>query len=344
MKTHESLEQRMIGTYLDMLPSQESFQSEDHAEKEMIQILHALMNTLYNKPTLLFSTLHTDDAYNNRFNKSADKKPELLKDMRTAEKKINSLIEYLSSCGSGNRTAKIPSSYKNILGEIGIDISIKDGSISFSSKIYKSIDEDVSALHEEIQSNSITNYRCLFFNEQSALLNYRTLSGNPEQFNRLIDYLKSSYHFFKTQNAVSLEYIKGKNNSIPLKGGFQYKVNHIGVSMYYEPLVKMSASYSLCIPSMKKLLSFFYDMEDDLKQFILLMTKKCDNCRYCVQTDKTGTRERACISVERENEKYSLCPYFPGYSYTFDHFDGQIVDYMIKLLVFMDEHLDFLTT
>lgn len=347
MKTHKSLEQRIVSTYLDMLPHLESVQEDNQPKKEMIQILHDLFTHLYDKPSLLFSVLHPDDAYTNRFNKSADNKPELLKDMRSAEKKINSIIEFLSSLG-GNDTStmktKVPASVKNVLNDIGVDISLKDGTISFSSKVYSSVRNALSALHKEIMTNSITNYRCLFFTEQSALANYRSLSGNPAQFDKLIGYLKPSYHFFQTPNSISLEYIKGKHNSIPLKGGFQYKVNHIGISMYYEPLVKMSASFSLCIPSMKKLLTFFNDMDDLLKQFVLLMTKKCDNCRYCVQTDKTGKRERAFIGVKWENKMYDLCPYFPGYSYTFDHLDERIVEYMIKLLVFMDERLIFLTT
>ncbi len=333
MKTFKYLEQRVITTYLDMLPSPASVQKEkDSAKKEIIGILNNSLLHLFENPSLLFKTLHEDDAYNNRFNKSADKKPELLKDIRTAEKKINAFIEFLSSPGAPEeereKSKKLSTAFTGILSAAGIDTSSKKA---------------CNLLYAEIHVKGITNYRSLFFNEKSALENYRSLSGNPEQFDRLMEYLKPSYHVYLTPNSISLEYIKGKNNCVPERGGFQYKVNHIGVSMFYEPLVKMPSSYSICIPSMKKLLDFFDDMEDDLKQFILLMTKKCDGCRYCVQTDKTGTRPKAHISVIRKNTQYLLCPYFPGYSYTFDHLDEQIVTYTIKMLSFMDERLSYLT-
>ena len=71
-------------------------------------------------------------------------------------------------------------------------------------------------------------------------------------------------------------------------------------------------------------------MDDKLKSFITGTTKKCDGCRYCVQTDKSGTRPLAAINVD----DHDLCPLFCGFSYTID---DDLVDNIIELLQFIDE-------
>ena len=77
-------------------------------------------------------------------------------------------------------------------------------------------------------------------------------------------------------------------------------------------------------------------MDKQLQHFVVSRTKKCDGCKYCVQTDKTGSRPLACISIELEGEKYKLCPYFPGYNYSWSYVDDDLAEKLIRMLTFMD--------
>lgn len=96
----------------------------------------------------------------------------------------------------------------------------------------------------------------------------------------------------------------------------------------------------LCITyGLKNYLEKFDSMSSTLKDFVIEYTKKCDRCHYCVQTDKTGTRPLAYLPIDYNREKYELCPYFPGYTYSWTSIDDELVDRIIEFLSFMDEFI-----
>jgi len=100
-------------------------------------------------------------------------------------------------------------------------------------------------------------------------------------------------------------------------------------------------NWGLCIPNgLKVFLEAFESMDKKLKKFVVDRTKKCDNCRYCVQTDKKGTRPLVYITVDYEQEKYNLCPYFPGGSYSWTNINNELVDQIISFLTFMDKFIN----
>lgn len=47
-----------------------------------------------------------------------------------------------------------------------------------------------------------------------------------------------------------------------------------------------------------------------------------------------------CIPISYEKVEYQLCPYFPGYQYSWTSIDDELVDNMIEFLSFMDSVLD----
>lgn len=57
-------------------------------------------------------------------------------------------------------------------------------------------------------------------------------------------------------------------------------------------------------------------------------TKCCDQCRYCVQTDKTGQRPLSTMMVAGE----PLCPYYPGFCCAILELDAKRVSQIIALL------------
>jgi len=124
-------------------------------------------------------------------------------------------------------------------------------------------------------------------------------------------------------------------------GGFEYKIKHTGISIRYDREIKEPTVFGLCIPKSlyKTLLANFNFIKINTKQFIISRTKKCDGCRYCVQTDKTNTRPFAYIKVNCENEDYNLCPYFPGYSYCWTSINNELVEQLIDMLTLMDKYI-----
>lgn len=73
------------------------------------------------------------------------------------------------------------------------------------------------------------------------------------------------------------------------RGGNAYKIKHTGICAQFDAYVDEPVSLGLCIPSgMKPYLAHFDQMPPKVQAFVMERTKKCDGCRYCVQTDKTA--------------------------------------------------------
>ena len=107
----------------------------------------------------------------------------------------------------------------------------------------------------------------------------------------------------------------------------------------FRPKEDAPVSLGLCIPhGLKPYLSHFDAMPGPLREFILSRTKQCDGCRYCVQTDRQGTRPLACVPVRHQGAEYSLCPLVPGYGYSWTDLDDALADNLIAFLTFMDSH------
>ena len=164
----------------------------------------------------------------------------------------------------------------------------------------------------------------------SAMLEHR------EPFQRLITYLEEK-NFGRIDNKecnhqVSLDYIKcyGKADD-ELKWAWGERT-HSGMEVIYEETRRNQPLIMLRIPYYKELLARAEEMSPSLKDFILLYNKKCDNCRYCVQTDKTGKRPLAFFTVEKK----PLCPLYPGFMYRWKSLNDGTVNGIIEMLEFID--------
>jgi hypothetical protein len=113
---------------------------------------------------------------------------------------------------------------------------------------------------------------------------------------------------------------------------------HGGFGANYDPLMDIPALFWLRIPYYRKLLEQFNQMDNEVKDFVLGRGKKCNNCRYCVQTDKTGTKKPTFVTVEHK-QKYAMCTYFPGFNYCWTQLDQANVNGIIGLLTFADRIL-----
>lgn len=120
--------------------------------------------------------------------------------------------------------------------------------------------------------------------------------------------------------------------------GFYSKVKHTGISTAFFYYNEYPAVFGLHIPNdmVMTYLEGFNLMDKVVQEFVINHHTKCWNCRYCVQTDKTGLRPQAFIPTVYEQNKYNLCPRFPGYAYNWNSINDELIEKIIETLTFMD--------
>lgn len=127
---------------------------------------------------------------------------------------------------------------------------------------------------------------------------------------------------------ISLNYVKeyGKKAE-PIKKAWADK-SHLGIEISYEDLCITPATLHLRLPRIAELLSRFDEIPDEAKKLIREKLKNCDGCRYCVQTDKSGTRPLAAIAVESAKK----CPYFPSFTLRWNEVSEELPKQIMSIL------------
>ena len=294
-------------------------------------LIKCLFQLAFDEPLLFVTSLHEDDAFPNRFNSKSYGKPKLMADMKKFTKSASDLLQAMFLLGQGKQV-KIKKKQHIILSKLGINdltalpaawrwMATKDG------------------------SNISTFTHCLFNDSYPYTSEiYARLLGDSA-FKKLENWMLAQgykrydiYGVTASHCNLSLSIVNPKWSKEPPSGGFEYKIKHTGISARFDPYIANPAVFGLCIPKgmMKLLIEAFETMSENLKCFFIKQTTKCWNCRYCVQTDKTGTRPLAFINVNHKKNEYNLCTYFPGYSYCWTSIDDDLVNQLIEMLSFMD--------
>jgi hypothetical protein len=139
-------------------------------------------------------------------------------------------------------------------------------------------------------------------------------------------------------NEIAVDWVKsyGKADE-PLKTSWAERT-HGGLSIEYDWIRKSPLLFALRIPEFKTLVQHLDTMSNQTKGFVVRHTKHCDNCGYCTQTDKTGKRRPAFLTVEH-NGRHDLCLMFPGFGYTWQKLDDSLASDIRTFLVFADDTL-----
>ncbi len=330
--TYTSIEQRMASAYLAMMPNfipDEQSEVSIADQHEFYHLMKRLYELLFDQPSLIVPTLHEDDAFPTRYKKGYGK-PELQLYISKCKKDMECLFQSMYLLGQ-NADVKLNKRQRNILSLLGITNFTK-------------LPAAWTWMSNRKGANQVAFTYCLF-NENYVYATdvYARLLGEKE-FRRLEEWMISQgykaydiYNVTASDCRLSLSYANTAWGNERPNGGNEYKVRHTGISAQYDAYVNTPASFGLCIPyGLKLFLENFDSMSQRNKEFVMSRTKKCDGCRYCVQTDKTGKRPLACIPITYAQTEYMLCPYFPGYSYSFTSIDDNLVDTIIDFLVFMD--------
>ena len=333
---YTSLEQRMAKSYIDLFPK---FVPDENApvtiseQENFYSILKSIYQLGYDEPLLFVTKLHEDDVYPHRYKKMYGK-PELAVNMKKFQNAMDSLLKNMFLIGQ-NSIPEINKSQKVIFSKLGINT-------------FTQLPSAWTWMAKRPEANIITFSRCFFkidYPHQSYF--YASFFGETS-FRKLEKWMFTHgykkydiYDINKWHSILSLTYANPLWNKELPKGGFEYKIKHTGISATFDLHYKDPAIFGLCIPNgLKVFLEAFESMDLNLKKFFINQTKKCNNCRYCIQTDKTGSRPLVSITVDFQQEKYNLCPYYPGSSYSWTSINNELVEQLISFLTFMDKFIN----
>jgi len=349
---YTNLEQRMTHTYIDMFPpfvplmdGKVTIQSQE----QFYLFMKNVYQTIFDTPELFFKKINEDDAYPNRFNKSSYGKPKLYNHMKQDLKEIDELIAQLFSLGQNStvdtgkliisEAAEIKKKHLNVLPRLGLKLDNRVLSCDKLDNLFSAWKWMATRENATVVSFS----RGMFDPEYSYTQDiYATLLGDEKEFERLVQYLKKSGYsrVDLKRGPYTLDYVKQNvEKDVPLgdpKHGDPY---HYGISAEYKPDAAIPQFLILRILDMKYILLKFELQSNNLQKFIIQHAKKCDNCRYCTQTDKSGKRPQLYIDVFHEGAAYRICPLYPGFNFCFTELDEELTMNLMAFLDFMDRHL-----
>ena len=328
-----NLEQRMAHSYIALLADYKP-DADAPVSASVQEAFYTLMKALYqlafDEPAMFVPVLHEDDAFPNRFNKTAYSKQRLQADMKKFTKAVDALLHAMFLLGQGAGVS-LNQRQRSILSRLGIDegTGLPAAWTWMSTKKDANLSKFAHCLFDDAHSYTSGIYARLLGEGPFKKLENWMLDRGYKRFD--------IYRHIASDCDLSLSIANPAWSADPPRGGFEYKIRHTGISARFDAYAKNPPVIGLCIPNgMKTYLEAFDEMDPALAGFIVSRTKKCDNCGYCVQTDKTGARPKAYTPVKHAGIAYNLCTYYPGYNYCWSRLDDDIVDKLIDMLSFMD--------
>lgn len=128
---------------------------------------------------------------------------------------------------------------------------------------------------------------------------------------------------------ITLDYVKNHGvKEEPVKAAWAER-EHSGIELGIDEIREKPLFLALRMPMFKAVLSRIGEFDEQSGKFILSRTKSCDNCHYCIQTDKSGKRPIAAIGTANG----AKCPLFPGFGFIWYELDEELCE---KLLTTID--------
>lgn len=350
---YTSLEQLVIDRYASAMAefrAAECAAAEADSQRAFHRLAAQIYAALYADPGIMFSSFHKADIYRNRYNMSSENKPELYGLIKRIMAALDGFFEMLralpgAAAAEGGilripKAVKLKKSHIKVLEAVGMSCTADKSEYVIDMGGHVRALPAWKWLAERADISLFLFERCEFVSAAEYAHDiFRRRLGDEAAFDRLIRYLRENGYECSVMRGdeLTLDYAKdyGKKPS-PLKAGWAER-DHSGIECRYYPVIDKAFAVTLRIPRNTELLGMFDSMPDMVKEFVVNQNPKCSNCRYCVQTDKSGARPLACIQVEHGSNKYALCPRFPGFHFTWDEIDDEIVGNMIAYLRFIED-------
>jgi len=325
----------MVQSYIDLFPQfvpDESSEIGIPEQEFFYTIMKGLYQLIFEDPTIIVPALHEDDAFPNRYSKSSYGKPELQANVRKIIKAMDTLLQNLFITGQ-DANVMLNKKQMSALSQLGVNslARVPPAWTWMASRPGASLISFSYCFFKEDYSYSPDIYARLLGEDAFRKLKRWMVGQGYKQYD--------IHHTTASDCKLSLTYANPAWSTERPNGGFEYKVISTGIAAQYDPCFKQSVVLGLCIPKglMRTVLESFDTMCETLKTFVVERTTKCWECRFCVQTDKTGKRPLANILIEYDQAEYNLCTYFPGYSYCWNSIDDELADRLIEMLSFMDK-------
>ncbi len=340
-REYSSLEQRIVKYYQDLLaPYYPCKDISGESQKEYYSFIQELYDKLFTEPEGFFSRLYEDDAHPNRFNNASYKKPELKRHMKGDQAKIEELFLLLIDIGKtgGKKDGQLGISsdmtkkQERLLAYMGFTVA--EGFVHHNK--YKDIGEAIIYLAGK-EKNLWSMMYCWFEVTYPYLEKTYAKHYNHEQYERLTGWLQE--HGYQSSvgscSGVTLDYYKCSAKEEKLLG---YAIHgdkfHYGFTFEFRADARVMQHCELRIIRFADILNTYDTLSDQTRTLVKQRTKRCDFCRYCIQTDKTGKRPLAAIIME---DGTGFCPYYPGFNYVFEQLNELEVDWIIAFLIDMEK-------
>jgi hypothetical protein len=349
-KNFDNLAQRMVYVYLGSFPRfvpVKSEQASEYAQKQMFRFLEDMLCKLYDNPALIDLPLPPDDCYEDWM--LNNKKPFLIKAMRSINKSITSFFTILHRIGEvgiikdnrlyvDKKQVRITSKTLAQLAQFGVDSDSGKDQVVFWSDAYAGLFPAwklLASVSSENQNDPLIEFSRGMFDPTYPYNSdiYSFLSGNETLFFALETFFKvNGYERLDNQKPST-----SADNGIRIDWRKSYtEKDSGGIDIWFDFRKRNPLKFELRVPRFRELLLTFDSLGDPLKQLAVERAKKCDNCGYCIQTDKTR-RKRMAYTAEYQGETYALCPFFPNLTWTY--LDEKAVSDIKNLLTYTERTL-----
>jgi hypothetical protein len=339
------------GTFPPFVPTQSDLASEE-SQRQFHAFMGDVSGRLFNAPELLGLRLEPDDAYEDFQLQKV--KPKLIGAMHWHGKKIDAFYALLLKLGVvgtvEQSTLRVPKaavrlSSKDLttLGRLGLTTEVQQEQVVLWSNEFPAMLEAwrmlSAAASARDKGSLLVLSHCMFDPAYSYASDiFRGLVDDRPAFQHLEDFFtRNGYRRIDLSDGqLAVDWVKSyAPKDEPLKWHWAERT-HGGLSISYDYRNRHPIAFGLRIPRFREVLAHFGEMDAQLQDFVIGQTKHCDDCGYCTQTDKTGTRKSLAVPVVRNGE-YRLCPLFPGFTYRWTSMDEKRARQVIGMLAWIDE-------
>lgn len=339
---YQCLEQRIAHYYIDLVgPFIPAPGLDLDSQKDFYGFVTGFLNRIYDQPETLFSKLHDDDAHPNRFNCASYGKPDLKRNMKSDYEKIGQLFSLLRAIGregevtgAGLAIHLSPSKKEQkLLDFLGLERSQ-------SVLSHPGYPHMAAAWHAlALRPDAIALQRCWFDEDAPYMEETFARFYDRDAYQALLGWLRQKGYrcyvngkdYFSGGTAAILDFAKGTTpDDKPLGYAIHGDKFHYGLTFEYRFEPQIPQHFELRILKYKDILEGFETMPSSARRLIMEKAKRCDECGYCTQTDKTGKRSRATVSLK---DGTCLCTYYPGFNFVFTELNMQRVD---EITAFLD--------
>lgn len=358
-----SLAQRVANAWAETIPDLvlvPSIPVSEASQQQFHAFLRGAAEAVRDHPDWLDLPLQPDDGYEH--GEMQNRRPELIKAMHRVKAKIDNWITLLLQMGlcgvvDGRQLhirkedMKLPANTCARLARFGLDLEPGKTETVVACSAYPDLFPAWTWLAAEATRTApeggkknvppLRFSRCLYsdIHPYARDLLIR-LADDSTGLPALVDYLERKGYTLVCNrgNELTADWVKsyGKADE-PLKDAWAERT-HGGFSIEYGWIRKRPLLFALRIPEFKTLLQHFDAMSGQTQAFVVRHTKHCNNCGYCTQTDKTGKRKPAFVTVEHDG-RHSLCLMFPGFGYTWQTLDDEPALDIQAFLAFVDSTL-----